>query len=189
MNSGIYFIRNTKNGKFYIGSAVDFTKRKREHFWYLRKGTHPNKHLQSAWNIYGEKYFAFEIVHCCEISILKPIEQGILNIFCGTEQCYNIAKDAYSPSRGRKNPCSEEKKIKLREARKSYKATEETNKKISETLKGRPSWNKGKKLSEQHKANLRGPRGKNPIMSKKMIGNKNAVKKTTSTQNGRVYEN
>ena len=37
MKSGIYLIRNTKNGKFYIGSAADLNERNREHFWYLRK--------------------------------------------------------------------------------------------------------------------------------------------------------
>ena len=36
MKSGIYKIRNLVNGKIYVGSAVDFDKRKREHFNLLK---------------------------------------------------------------------------------------------------------------------------------------------------------
>ena len=39
-------------------------------------------------------------------------------------------------------------------SRKGKKLSEETRKKISETLKGHPSWNKGKSLSEEHKKKL-----------------------------------
>jgi hypothetical protein len=31
---------------------------------------------------------------------------------------------------------------------------------------GKPSWNKGKKLSDEHRARLRGPRGPQPNMRK-----------------------
>ena len=45
MKSGIYIIRNTVNGKIYIGSAVNLEKRLYEHFWALRKNKHINKYL------------------------------------------------------------------------------------------------------------------------------------------------
>ena len=44
MKSGIYKITNKINGKFYIGSAIDFIKRKKEHIYWLKKNNHHNKY-------------------------------------------------------------------------------------------------------------------------------------------------
>tara|TARA_R110000822_G_scaffold29595_1_gene86853 strand:- start:42 stop:776 length:735 start_codon:yes stop_codon:yes gene_type:complete len=95
MARGIYKIFNIKNNKFYIGSAVDFTKRKRMHVWKLRKGTHANKHLQSAWNKYGEESFIFVLVqHVAEtVNLLEEENQWLKKSF-GTPNCYNIAESA-----------------------------------------------------------------------------------------------
>ena len=50
MNSGVYKIENIKNGKFYIGSSINFIKRKSSHFRALIMNKHPNSHLQSSFN-------------------------------------------------------------------------------------------------------------------------------------------
>ena len=55
--SVIYQIKNTVNQKIYIGSASWYEKRKGTHIAKLRKKTHNNPHLQSAWNKYGENCF------------------------------------------------------------------------------------------------------------------------------------
>ena len=60
-NIGIYKITNLINNKFYIGSSSDLKKRLYEHRRELNLGVHANKHLQSAWNKYGEENFKFEI--------------------------------------------------------------------------------------------------------------------------------
>lgn len=57
--SGIYQIHNTQNGHAYIGSATNLFNRKKNHFDKLRAGKHSNKHMQSAFNKYGEKCFLF----------------------------------------------------------------------------------------------------------------------------------
>ena len=45
---GIYYIKNTKNGKCYIGSTVmTFRKRMEHHLWHLRENKHKNKHFQN----------------------------------------------------------------------------------------------------------------------------------------------
>ena len=62
MARGIYKIINIVNNKFYVGSAVNLTRRKTRHFSELRNGKHPNKHLQAAWLKYGEKSFIFVVV-------------------------------------------------------------------------------------------------------------------------------
>lgn len=65
----------------------------------------------------------------------------------------SITKKGNSPAPNKGVPCSEETKIKIREAKKNI--SEETRHKISQAKLGKPSWNKGKKLSSEHKENLK----------------------------------
>lgn len=58
-NSGIYKITCITTNKVYIGSSSNLSRRKKEHFGLLNKGTHGNVYLQSAWNKYGEGLFTF----------------------------------------------------------------------------------------------------------------------------------
>lgn len=60
--AGIYRIRNTVNGKVYIGSSKDMRRRIWRHKEYLRKGCHENRHLQNAYNKHGATCFSFEPV-------------------------------------------------------------------------------------------------------------------------------
>ena len=112
MAQGIYKIINVLNNKFYVGSAVDFTKRKDQHWYRLRKGNHVNKHLQAAWNKYGEKAFIFAVIQ--EV----PVEENLLaaeNIWLrehvGTDNCYNIARDAAAPNKGLEHSQATKNKI------------------------------------------------------------------------------
>lgn len=59
---GIYQIVCTANQKIYIGSAINLYRRKLKHWKDLSGGYHGNKHLQSAWNKYGESAFIFTII-------------------------------------------------------------------------------------------------------------------------------
>lgn len=86
--SGIYRIQNIVNNKFYIGSSVDIMSRWRVHRNKLRTNTHSNKHLQCAWNKYGESNFIFEILQICSTYLAE--EQRILDWWYGTEWCYNV---------------------------------------------------------------------------------------------------
>jgi group I intron endonuclease len=56
--TGVYKIINLINNKIYIGSSTNekggFKDRINTHIRLLNRNTHPNKHLQSAWNKYGE---------------------------------------------------------------------------------------------------------------------------------------
>jgi group I intron endonuclease len=96
MSSGIYIIRNKTNGNVYIGSTSSFSKRKNRHFRYLRTGRHENKHLQNAFNKYGEDAFEFIIVK--HTTNLLQEEQQLLNQYFGKPECYNICGTAGSPS-------------------------------------------------------------------------------------------
>lgn len=63
---GVYSITNKLNNKKYIGKSDNIYVRWDEHRKDLNKGVHHNKHLQRAWNKYGEENFIFEIVEKCK---------------------------------------------------------------------------------------------------------------------------
>jgi group I intron endonuclease len=61
--SGIYIITNKINNKVYIGQSIDLWTRINEGYLQkLPKNKGHNRHLQRAWNKYGEESFTFEII-------------------------------------------------------------------------------------------------------------------------------
>jgi group I intron endonuclease len=136
IQSGIYIIKNSANGKFYIGSAVDVRDRWRCHKKNLRAGNHRNAHLQRAWVQDGEQSFIFEVLLYCEKENTLFFEQRALDRYfaCLPTRLYNLNRCAASPL-GRK--LSDQTKAKLRAA------------------------NLGKQLSDEHKDKIRlGNQGK-----------------------------
>lgn len=89
--SGIYAIR--RGERSYIGSAVNISNRWCRHRSELRKGLHPNPHLQSAWTLYGEDAFEFVVLEECPIDCLIEREQYHLDLHSDK---YNIAPVAGS---------------------------------------------------------------------------------------------
>lgn len=72
---GIYRITCTANNKVYIGLSSNLEQRIKTHISKLTHGTHINKHLQTAWDLYGENSFTFDIIeYCDDINILKERE-------------------------------------------------------------------------------------------------------------------
>ena len=63
--SGIYSITHVATKRRYIGSARNLRRRIWDHRSRLRHERHGNLHLQRAWNKYGEKEFAFEVLETC----------------------------------------------------------------------------------------------------------------------------
>lgn len=64
--SGIYVIECRANGKKYVGSSINMNKRWRNHVWHLTRGTHHNRHLQSAWSKYGRDQFTHSVLEIVE---------------------------------------------------------------------------------------------------------------------------
>lgn len=62
---GIYKIENMVNGKVYIGQSKNVYKRFSQHRAKLNSGTHCGRHLQFAWNQYGEECFDFALIEEC----------------------------------------------------------------------------------------------------------------------------
>ena len=98
---GIYKIRNLVNKKFYVGSSNNVYERFRAHKKLLRGNRHHCKHLQAAWNKYGEDCFVFKIVaHIVAVEDLFTAENGWLQQWVGTPECYNSGRSAEAPMRG-----------------------------------------------------------------------------------------
>lgn len=100
----IYSIKNKVNNKMYIGSTVDFSRRKRQHLHDLRHNKHNNNHLQKSFNKYGEDNFIFSIVEktdCLEKLILLEKEHIIKNNTHDDSVGYNknIITDRNIPSK------------------------------------------------------------------------------------------
>lgn len=153
---GVYKIVNCVNGKFYIGSAINFQKRWSEHRRLLKREIHFNQHLQSAWKKYGEENFEFLKVEGVKEDLLIEREQFWLDNTRAYERGngYNICPVAGN-TKGRKH--SKEARKKMSDSQKSIvrptgkehwsygkERTEEQRKKISETLRKNLSGSKTK---------------------------------------------
>lgn len=119
MNSGVYKIQNTINGKCYIGSATHFATRWATHRHALRKGTHHSRKLQNAWNKHGEESFIFAKLLVCAPTAAVFYEQRALDAYASVRLGYNISPTAGSTL--------------------GVKPTAQTLAKISAALKGRPA--------------------------------------------------
>ena len=174
---GIYKIINIKNNKFYVGSAVNFSRRKTRHFSELRNNKHNNKHLQAAWDKYGENAFIFAIVEeVTDKHALLAAENVWLREHVGKDYCYNIGVNATAPMLGKSGNLSptwgmkhtnqakqkitkalktqiqtEETKAKRRASMKGHIVSTETRFKISQTLQGEGNYWYGKQRPDHGK--------------------------------------
>lgn len=79
--SGVYALQCVKTGKSYVGSSRCVPNRISEHFNNLRKGAHPNRILQKAWDTYLEKNFAVVVLARCK-SKKQRLEEEQIFIEC-----------------------------------------------------------------------------------------------------------
>jgi len=154
-SSAIYKIFSITNpSKFYIGSAINFNKRKLSHLNGLRRQKHPNKKLQNHFNKYGESDLAFEIIELVnDKDIILKREQVYIDCL---NPAFNICTSATSPNIGRKH--SEETKQKMKADRKGLnlgvKFSQQHRQNMSAAKKGtKPSL--GRVLSEETKNKIR----------------------------------
>lgn len=157
--SGVYEIKNLVNGKRYIGSAVDFGNRFRQHAQSLKRGDHHSIALQRAWVMYGPFAFQFNKLLVCSKENLIMYEQAAMDAM---KPEYNCAPRAGSRL-GMK--ASDELRAKLSASRpkdfspmKGKKHTEATKAKISASRKGKGGGPMGeerkKRISEAHKGRV-----------------------------------
>lgn len=136
LNTGIYQITNVKNGRTYVGSAVNVSKRWREHLRQLEEGKHHSRFMQRCWNKHGGECFVFRVLVACQKEHLIMYEQLAID---SIQPKYNSAPKAGSQL-GLK--MSDEAKVKMAAAARRTKNftgcthSEETKRRISEKKKG-----------------------------------------------------
>lgn len=112
---GIYVIRNDVTGNGYVGQSCKMRKRIADHFNLLRRGVHPNPHLQNAFVRYGESSFSYDFEVVCEDTAeLDMLEEVYLTggaVFNDTPVYYNISNTAHVPMRGRSHTQGTKAKI------------------------------------------------------------------------------
>lgn len=59
---GVFQIRNTVNGKIFVGSSVNLDAIWNRHRSELKLGGHRNEQLQKEWKEFGEDNFKYEIL-------------------------------------------------------------------------------------------------------------------------------
>ena len=149
---GVYRIVNKINNKCYVGSSIDTKYRLSRHKHELKKGIHINKHLQSAWDKYGEFSFLFEVLFYCDSFIMLEKEQEVMDKYksADTRYGYNIcpvAGNCLGITR------SEETKFKMKGntngiGRKGCILSKETRMKIAKAHIGSSSGMLGKRHSD-----------------------------------------
>ena len=92
-SAGIYQIQSVKNGKIYIGSAVNIRKRKNSHFHNLKNKKHHSIYLQRHFNKYGKTNLQFSILEFCAKEKLIEREQFYIDTL---KPIFNFCKIAGS---------------------------------------------------------------------------------------------
>ncbi len=118
--TGVYRITSVVSDCVYIGSSTNIKKRLQSHRDRLIKGIHENRHLQRAWDKYGNDGFLFESLIECGVEDRKIREQKFIDAYVGFGlPVYNMRPSADS------RECF------------GYKHSEETKRKISAGITGR----------------------------------------------------
>lgn len=158
--SAIYQIQSKcKPNRKYIGSAINIAKRWGDHLNRLRRNKHHSKKLQRHYNKYGEADLQFSIILGCDKEDLIKNEQYFLDAYRPYFNICLIAGSVLGLKKGaswnRGISPSEEIKEKLRKANLGKPQSLETRQKRSQSMKGKNTWQKGRKFSEETKAKMR----------------------------------
>jgi group I intron endonuclease len=134
---GIYMIKNMFNNKMYIGKSIDITRRWKKHKSDLNNNRHDNKHLQSAWNKYGQSAFKFSIVEECSEDNLNIREIYYIQLYNSCNDLYG-----YNMTFGGDGciPTDEVRKKMSDSAKHRPPISEETRKKHSEKMSGEKNY-------------------------------------------------
>lgn len=167
----LYEIFNAQTGARYIGMTVNIKQRFGKHRVALRGGSHHCRHLQAAWDKYGEEVFVFRVTDVYDtLEELRLAEQAALTAAVGGDLCYNHSLGTYAPRHTAETRALIKERVgkALAEGRGGkFIPTAETRQRMSESLKGNQNA-KGHTRTEEHRQRL----------SEVNLGNQNFLGKT-----------
>ena len=157
MASGIYAIRNSLNGKMYIGSSKNIKSRWKSHKSDLRRGIHINIYLQNAWNKNGKECFDFIILEKCSPKETLHLEQLYLDEYQAVKNGYNLVSIAGKPP-VKYGPPSIETRAKISKTLMGHHVSALTRKSVRKSNKERIVSKKTRqKMSDSHKKRYENP--------------------------------
>jgi group I intron endonuclease len=96
MNSGIYAIRNLINDKRYVGSTINFDKRRKQHLKLLERDKHWNVKLSRSVLKHGLENFTFEILEYLPYNKdIVTAEDEWIEFLDSKKNGYNIADASF----------------------------------------------------------------------------------------------
>ena len=158
----IYCILNMINGKMCIGSTSNLRSRWAVYYSGLSRNVYKNKHLQYAWNKYGQENFQFILLEKIEFLDDKNKLNKILR---AREQQYF---DKINPS----NPKIGYNSNEIADGLIGFKHSDKSKKNMSLAKIGEKNHNFGKHFSDEHKKNI-------------SIANKNSEKAKLASENSK----
>lgn len=160
--TGVYAIVNLVNGKKYVGSAAEsFNRRIGSHRRELNKNKHHSRHLQSAWNTYGQDAFEVRIQETTTPELAVAVEQTFIDAWKTADPRFGYNT---SPTAGNCRGMShtEETKARMSAAKKGKPLSEKTKARMSVVRKGK----KMKPRSDETRARVAAARRGRPITPK-----------------------
>jgi group I intron endonuclease len=73
--AGVFQVKNTANGKVFLGSSLNLEGPLNSHRFTLSNGSNRNEALQKDWNEFGKENFVFEI-----LETVKPSDDPNFNL-------------------------------------------------------------------------------------------------------------
>lgn len=156
--NGVYMFHNPETGEAYIGSSNDVERRKKTHELKLKNNEHGNRRFQAAYN--RNSNFEFVAAPIDTRQEAFDVEQELLDEFGGSRYLLNMSMNA----RHCNVEASEETRRKLSESLRGLKRSEETREKIRQAKLGVPrplhvgerlkELRTGVPLSAEHRAKL-----------------------------------
>jgi group I intron endonuclease len=153
--SGIYFITNDLDNKFYLGRTHDFKERNNGHNTQLNRGS--DSILLQRWaDKYGKQYLNFFIREFVDVDILVEVEQIYLDRYKGSPDSLNSTFRTEISNAG--GHLTKEHREKIGNSNRGKVISLEQRKKLSESRKGM-------KFSKKHCESMSKSRmGKGPPM-------------------------
>ena len=178
MGNYVVYMHISPSGKKYIG----ITCQKPEKRWgYGNKYEH-NDHIKNAIKKYGWNNFEHKILFdnlTKEEAEQKEIE--LIAYYKSNQREYGYNIEPGGNHNGKKSQETIEKFRKARLGIKRGPMSEETKQKLSEAMKGKPAWNKGKKYTVKEKEKI-------SIGTRKAMKDKGFLKKVICIETNIIYQ-